>query len=338
MDTKTIAMILQELRETKYQGMTDYYIKKQIKSTYGLNSVTKKDLIKDLTSKDFIHIELPDEMILEIIYNLDVGEAIAMCSSNKRINHLCNDEYWEIIYYKFYGDVQLFVKNYKSLVILCYQLDILIHELNLPLTIEQLYELKELVIGNLKSLPKEIGALRNLDKLDVSGNELSFLPQQFENLNITVLKLGSNLFTTVPESLFNLTSLTFLDLGSNVLTLIPKELFNLTKLTYLHLGRNSIKILPKEMMNLVNLEYLYLNYNLLNMIPKEIGQLKKLKYLYLNNNNITVLPIEIGNLTNLRGLELDNNKLKSIPLEIINLFKYGLLKRISSDVGSWVRY
>ena len=71
---------------------------------------------------------------------------------------------------------------------------------------------------NIKKLPNNIGILKNLEILSIPCNELTELPDSFENL----------------QSLFKL------NLCYNNFIKFPKVLFKLKKLNYLHLDGNNI--------------------------------------------------------------------------------------------------
>ncbi|MBC8196394.1 MAG: hypothetical protein H8E60_00765, partial [Candidatus Marinimicrobia bacterium] len=71
-----------------------------------------------------------------------------------------------------------------------------------------------------------------------------------------------NSFTTLPESIGNLTSLTSLDLNYNSFTTLPESIGNLTSLTYLNLEYNSFLFIPDFICDL-EINSLYLTGNTL---------------------------------------------------------------------------
>ena len=87
-----------------------------------------------------------------------------------------NDLFWKNLYIKKYFDSKVnenlkYFENFK----LCYQLSILIIKLKLNYSLYELYYLENLNLTNqdflnneLKSIPKEIGQLTNLVKLNLS--------------------------------------------------------------------------------------------------------------------------------------------------------------------------
>lgn len=159
------------------------------------------------------------------------------------------------------------------------------------------------------TIPSELGALTNLEKLNFSKNQLR---------------------GTIPPELGNLTNLRFLDLYEIRLSgPIPPEFGDLTKLEALALFKNNLRgTIPSDLANLINLGWLLLWGNQLDgTIPSELGRLTNLRWLYLSNNRLSgTIPSELGNLTNLERLFLWGNQLSgTIPLELGNLTNLTML-------------
>jgi len=120
---------------------------------------------------------------------------------------------------------------------------------------------------HLKVIPNEIGLLKKLKMLDLSGNDFKVLPKSFRGLsNLEELFLND-------ETNFNLQK------SMDVISLLPK-------LKILHLENDKLKKLPKNIVKLSHLESLYLNSNDFREIPMEIRGLNQLKYLDLRDNAI----------------------------------------------------
>ena len=147
-------------------------------------------------------------------------------------------------------------------------------------------------------IPKELGSLSNLKRLEFGNNDLTGeIPRELGNLSDleTLLLLGSTSRLTGGLS------------GG-----IPKELGTLSKLEALNLKFNQLAgEIPTELGNLTSLETLLLDYNRLSgEIPAELGSLSNLTRLMLGHNQLSGdIPKELGNLSNLKWLSLEGNEL-----------------------------
>ena len=160
-------------------------------------------------------------------------------------------------------------------------------------------------------IPKELGGLTNLKRLELGNNKLTGeIPTELGDLtNLESLILGSNLLTgEIPMELGSLSNLKVLGLGSNQLTgEIPMEFGSLSNLETLVININQLTgEIPNELGNLSNLEILALWANrLTGEIPTILGSLSNLRTLELNYNHLTgEIPAELGNLSNLNTLLL----------------------------------
>ena len=126
---------------------------------------------------------------------------------------------------------------------------------------------------NLKSLPKEIGKLKNLEILILDDN---------------------NELEVLPESISLLTNLIRIDCDSCKLKKIP-NIEKLRKLIFLDFTDNMIGELPDMFGNLELLEMLWLNRNKIKTIPKSLSLLKNLRLIQLANNFITDIPSDFRN-------------------------------------------
>ncbi|XP_058736289.1 probable leucine-rich repeat receptor-like protein kinase At1g35710 [Vicia villosa] len=156
-------------------------------------------------------------------------------------------------------------------------------------------------IGLRGNIPKEIGILSKLTRLDLSDNYL----------------VGE-----IPYSLSKLVTLTHLDISSNILqSFIPHELGIIQNLTTLNLSYNRINgQIPHSLKNLTKLIHLDLSHNsLVGELPSSIGNLKQLEKLYISNNNLEgSIPYELRFIQNLVALNLSHNFFHgSFPISII---------------------
>jgi len=190
---------------------------------------------------------------------------------------------------------------------------------SLPVEIGRLRNLKKLYLSEnqLTSVPKELGQLTNIKELYLDGNQLKGVPKELGQLtNMTKLSLDGNQLTSVPKELCKLTNLTRLSLYGNKLTSVPKELCKLTNLTRLYLHHNRMTSVPKELCQLTNLAMLYLHRNRMTSVPKELCQLTNLTTLLLSTNKLTNVQKELVQLKNLTTLYLHNNRMTSVPKEL----------------------
>ena len=176
-------------------------------------------------------------------------------------------------------------------------------------------------------IPRELGDLSNLTRLDLRSNSFSgSIPPELGNLTkLTHLDLDRNELTGgVPADLAKLSSLTRLSLSGNDLGgSIPPELGSLSNLTYLALSSNGLSgSIPPELGNLSNLEELSLSVNQLSgEIPAALGNLSSLTILGLSRNQLRgEIPSELGGLTGLTNLSLDQNQLSGpVPESLASL-------------------
>ncbi|XP_060190906.1 probable LRR receptor-like serine/threonine-protein kinase At3g47570 [Lycium barbarum] len=176
-------------------------------------------------------------------------------------------------------------------------------------------------------IPNEVGNLRSLLILDISGNNLvGSIPTSIGNLrNLQVLNLYENTLTgLIGDSLCKLQRLGNIYFGQNQLPgSLPNCLGNVTSLREIYLGSNKLSSnIPASLGNLKDLVVLDLSSN--NMggsLPAEIGNLKVAVYMDLSMNQFSNgIPREIGGLQNLEKLSLSHNKLQgSIPDSMSNM-------------------
>ncbi len=168
----------------------------------------------------------------------------------------------------------------------------------------------------LLTLPPKVCALTHLERLWVSHNRLSSLPEAIEGLlNLKELFLHRNNFESVPVELCRLPSLEILWMNGNKITSIPEEVSNLKTLKRLHLDSNFVEEFPDALCQLESLEVLYLNHNSLHCISDDIGKLTELKRLYLQHNKISSIPRGVCRLSKIEMLLLDHNEITQVRRE-----------------------
>ncbi|TYI07739.1 hypothetical protein ES332_A10G246600v1 [Gossypium tomentosum] len=196
-------------------------------------------------------------------------------------------------------------------------------------------------IGNLRTIPREFGYLKQLRLLDLSNNDLhGNIPIELNNCssmqninlilnsltgkipfgsgdyhmkNLTILTLAANCLSGgIPSSLANLSSLDFLGLSRNQLEgNIPNDLSRLSNLKVLVFSRNNLSgTIPSSIYNLSSLTYIDMGSNQLSgEIAPEIGFLfPKLGILYIGGNQFTgKIPRSLANISILDQLDINSN-------------------------------
>jgi len=126
--------------------------------------------------------------------------------------------------------------------------------------------------AHLTQIPTGIGYLKNLNVLDLSGNDFELLPSTFTNL------------TKLQELYLN-------DEKNFQFERVIPILSKLPNLKSLHLENDELNSLPNNFYMLNQIESLYLNNNRFEYVPVEIGGLKNLKFLDFHDN-ILRTPIQ----------------------------------------------
>lgn len=204
---------------------------------------------------------------------------------------------------------------------------------------------KDLVKTVRKILQKELKTSDQIYALAVlMDKKLPDLPlsvlQEFPNLKS--LFLNSNLFTEIPEAIYQLPTLTTLGLSYNKITHLPDKISTLQNLKELYVSGNPIRsfspaitqlqnlikidlgslgftTFPAFLLKMQQLESISLAGNHILRIPESIQDLTHLKELNLSFSGINTIPNEIFSLSNLRSLEWTGNNLERIPSKITTL-------------------
>ncbi|MCF7487919.1 leucine-rich repeat-containing protein kinase family protein [Vibrio sp. A2-1] len=155
----------------------------------------------------------------------------------------------------------------------------------------------------LTEFPLEILELADsLEVLDLSGNQLSDLPEELSQLtNLCIIFASNNLFTHLPDVLGTLPKLEMVGFKTNQINTVSEQ------------------SLPAQ------LRWLILTDNAIEVLPHSLGERPRLQKLALAGNKIRVLPESMENLSSLELVRLSANQLTEFPEFLIKLPKLAWL-------------
>jgi len=151
--------------------------------------------------------------------------------------------------------------------------------------------------GGLREFPAEIFTLADsLEILDLSGNQLSRLPDDLPRLHkLRVIFCSDNQFTELPAVMGQCPQLSMVGFKAN------------------RIAHVSAQALPPL------LRWLILTDNALTELPAEIGQCTQIQKLMLAGNQLSALPPELANCRRLELLRISANQLTEMPAWLLQL-------------------
>ncbi len=160
----------------------------------------------------------------------------------------------------------------------------------------------------LQEFPREIFDLADtLEILDLSGNELSALPDDLPRLHrLRILFCSSNRFTELPAVLGQCSQLRTVGFKSNQISHVPAAALP-PRLRWLILTDNHIEELPAELGRCTQLQKLMLAGNRLQALPPELAACSSLELLRISANRLTALPHWLPGLPHLSWLAYAGN-------------------------------
>ncbi len=239
----------------------------------------------------------------------------------------------------------------------------------LPTSLSKVKTLESIYLGYFQAFPKVLLDLPQLKSLKIEESKITIPPQIDHIKNLEFLDLMGNDFTSIPASLGNLTQLNTLFLPA--LKQFPVTLGNLKALRYFKIYRNQSspgKQLPDMLKGMINLEELTvmdadfptfdkIAQSLKNLhhlkifsyigdleaIPTEVYQLTQLEELYLRKNiykgeqlKEVSIPKGFANLGQLKVLSLVDMNLKSLPPDISTLKNLTQLNLRGSEMENYL--
>uniref|UniRef100_A0A0E0QZX2 Leucine-rich repeat-containing N-terminal plant-type domain-containing protein n=1 Tax=Oryza rufipogon TaxID=4529 RepID=A0A0E0QZX2_ORYRU len=175
----------------------------------------------------------------------------------------------------------------------------------------------------IEAIPQEIAALRSLQKLILTANDIADGNISWEGLTcvqtLTVLSLSQNRTRVMLGQQYqrcqgNLSTVAdYGPAGKAQLVTLPSSLGSITHLRELRIANNRLENLPVEIGLLKHLEILIANNNRITSLPSSIGGCESLNEVDLSSNHLAELPEAFGNLQHLKALSVRNNGLTSLP-------------------------
>jgi len=169
------------------------------------------------------------------------------------------------------------------------------------------------------------GQLNGIKRLQLSEGLTEF-PLEIIELadSLEILDLSGNQLSDLPEELSQLTNLRIIFASNNLFTHLPDVLGSLPKLEMVGFKTNQIKIVSEQSLP-IQLRWLILTDNEIEVLPSSLGERPRLQKLALAGNKIRVLPESMENLSNLELVRLSANQLTEFPEFLIKLPKLAWL-------------
>lgn len=162
--------------------------------------------------------------------------------------------------------------------------------------------------AGLQQFPREIFDLADtLEVLDLSGNALAELPEDFPRLQrLRVLFCSNNPFLQLPSVLGQCAQLSMIGFKACSIESVPATSLP-PNLRWLILTDNRIESLPDEIGQCGQLQKLMLAGNRLQMLPPSLADCRKLELLRIAANRLQQLPAWLANMPRLTWLAYAGN-------------------------------
>ncbi|XP_063901537.1 leucine-rich repeat protein lrrA-like [Zophobas morio] len=193
---------------------------------------------------------------------------------------------------------------------------------NLPFEITSCSALRTLLLASNKftKVPSYLTKLTLLEELSFEKCELENISGINANVQLRKLNLCGNKISQLPEEFMQLTSLEHLDISDNLLEKLPEDFGKLIKIKELHVERNRLEYLPNSMNCMVKLRVLQIKPNPIKVFPRIWENMIELDLLDLSSLKIEELPAEVvPQLRGFREIILSNNLITALPTELSTL-------------------
>lgn len=191
----------------------------------------------------------------------------------------------------------------------------------------------------LKEFPHDLYELEDsLEVLDLSVNELSSLPADFQRFSkLKILFCSENRFTELPSVLGQCENLEMIGFKSNQIQNVPEESLPI-KTRWLILTNNKITQLPASIGNCYRLQKVALAGNKLRELPLQMAACKNLELLRISANCLDYLPEWLLNLPKLSWLAFSGNTFNAHhaepkPLQKINWSEFILEEQLGEGAS-----
>jgi Protein tyrosine and serine/threonine kinase/Leucine rich repeat len=173
----------------------------------------------------------------------------------------------------------------------------------------QLKGARELKLAcGLTEFPREILDLADtLEVLDLSGNALTALPEDFSRLQkLRIFFASDNAFTKIPEVLGQCQALSMVGFKANRIRQLSGQALP-AQLRWLILTDNALTELPASIGQCTQLQKLMLAGNQLSELPPELAHCQKLELLRISANQLSALPEWLMQMPRLSWLAFGGN-------------------------------
>ncbi len=162
-------------------------------------------------------------------------------------------------------------------------------------------------------LSPNIGRLKNLRILDISGSFIEEIPEEIEQCTqLKSIIANASRLRRIPTTIGNLPKLRVANFGYCKLSAVPPELGNAQSLWSLNLSDNQLKTLPEELNQLKNLTFFSAAANQFQEFPTPVLGMSSVGNLWLHGNPFTTIPETIQDLPRLHHFLITEDKITNL--------------------------